>query len=349
MKKCRLLVALISIAASTPGLAAGISWSTRYPGPLQDYLAHPFDTDDVCVWLSAGLTATDMHLLDAPKTVSKRFVVDDGSISMDTTDFMSFAPDGRVLASSGKDATGPVTDFKFDYEPSGRLVGTHANYARTGDKCDAKFDYDSAGRLFKIELQKKGVGAGGIQITYMPDGRPKESIKRDGLGKGIWRLAYGYGRGTVTVERFEADGGHKRSVFHLDASGRPSRIEYTDDEIGHQSGTVFYAYLPGGLQLLRDEATGPKGERCVTSFWVHRNGAVDEKSIRVLGDRTFFCSEPVGGEPISETYFDKHGNEVLSREGHNAEELGRTIVHWKYVTSHAIAYYGNDKYLLTLS
>ncbi len=322
-------------------------WIGQFPVPLQQYLTRPFDPGDICALDPDGaLTAQDIHLLGSPRELTQSFTSynDDGTVELTTRAVTDFSRTGQILSSIDTAAgNGIISKAAFHYDQAARLTEIDAANPKLQSTCVAKFYYDEAGRLFKIASTSSDGTDRTVNIAYGPNGRPKEAIQRRSTGKAEWRLAYSYASGSVTIERYFSDDlseGNEKATFHLDASNRPGQIDHEshDSSFGDKTGRYVYTYLSNGISLMHAEISD-RGKPCIFDFSLHRNGEVDLKSIKALGETDLSCNAPTASVGILQTYFDRRGNKVIDREGNEVQELGRAVDRWEYVTMNAITYY----------
>jgi antitoxin component YwqK of YwqJK toxin-antitoxin module len=309
---------------------------SRHYGPMESYLDRPFDDEDVCV-IDSGLTAEDYHVIGGVKQLTRDDTnyKDDGSVLESEKSIVDFAPNGNILQVQYFLDGEPINQTTYKYNARGQIGQTLWRAPDTGPTC--AFVYDPAGKLVSV-VDIRGSDSRLITITYTPDGRFKEAIKRKaGTQKGLWRLAYTYSGSTVTIERFADENGKQtteKAVIELFPDKRARKITY-DMPYGH--GTYTYARLSHGLMLARDDRVNAQdGSPCTTSYWIHRNGEIDERTriSRPKGERCWNDHSP-----IAQVYFDKHGNNIIERYGRQVDELGRKVMRWKEVLQQQITYY----------
>jgi hypothetical protein len=90
--------------------------------------------------------------------------------------------------------------------------------------------------------------------------------------------------------------------------------------------------------LARDDRVRAKdGSTCTTSYWIHRNGEIDKRTIRVSGSDPERCW--TDQSPVAQVYFDRRGNNIVERYGRQVDELGRKATRRNEVLLQEITYY----------
>jgi len=341
-----ILGAMAAVLLPQPAAVARSMWAGQFPAPLQEYLTRAFDPFDVCVSDEEGLTAADMHVRGSPRELTQSFTVynDDGTIEMKTRTVVDFSRTGQIqsLVETTQDNE-TIDKSVYQYDKLRRLTEIDAADPKLQANCVAKFLYDKSGHLVRITSLSTDGTAWTVDIAYGVDGRLKEALQRRSTGKAEWRLAYSYENSSVTIERYfsnDLSEGSEKATFQFDPLGRPKQINDSshDSTFGDEIGTYVYTYLPSGISLMHAEVSD-RGKPCIYDFSLHSNGSVDLNSIKTLGESNLLCHAPGGSARIVQTDFDRHGNEVIDREGDEVQELGRTVDRWKYVTMNAISYY----------
>jgi antitoxin component YwqK of YwqJK toxin-antitoxin module len=336
MRWCLLIGAAVVIILA--GEAANADATVvRGNAPLEEYLDRPFDKGDICA-VDSGLTAEDYHMIGGVRTLVQTDTTykDNGSLEKTDKAIVDFAPDGKILHVQNFMDGDPFSETRYKYNAQGQIAQTQWSFSNSGPPC--AFVYDPKGKLVSIAMIRGG-DSSVIAISYLPDGRLKEAVKRkSATNEGIWRLAYSYAGSTVTIERFAKEGGKQtkeKALFELFADGHPKKITY-DSTL--RRGILVYARLPKGLMLVRDDFVGTDGgDNCTTSYWIHRNGDIDQQTMRMSGSQSEYCHNY--SYDVSQVYFDKHGNNVVKRYGHRVDELGRKVTRWSEVSVRAITYY----------
>ena len=338
---------VLFLSGGVPAIADGFP----RPGiPLEEFLLRPLT---IYQQDRFPLTAADMHLLGRVRESQKRsiFRLDDGKIigTMVTTTFFE---DGRIKEQKGQDVVDPAYGFlwRYVYDAAKLLIRIDRYVNITHETSYVILTYDPSGHLTGLRDENpQASSAEVVDIENQFDGRPKEVITRDGLGKATWRVEYDYGDRAVTIHYFDAGllgASEVRSAFKMDDKGAvlsADVVEHDESGIGSGNGTFRSSYHSDGSKSLEVEQASEKSPRakCRLHMEYLPNGYLDDGTKLQTDCPSSGAGFNVEGPRPSkhEQQFDQHGNLTMERSGWQKSELGRTVTRWTDELSYQLSYY----------